>query len=349
MHSKTSMQDIADRLGISKNAVSLALNHKAGVSEELRARVFEAANLLNYRTEPRNRRKPQHLLVLIPEFIRNDTIFYYEVFWSIEKRAKEHGYTAILCGVTKDMEQQFILPELYHEMVFHGMLMIGVFHTDYARMLHELGAPLVTVDHYYDSLQLDAVVTANAEEAYKLTSHLIARGHKRIGFIGSESMTKSFKERWTGFQNAMSDARLTIDMNHCIAGFAPLETLHASPDDSALAEFVHKRQSLPTAIICANDRIAISLIQILLAQGYQVPDDISVAGFDDIEAAQMITPRLTTIQVQRELLGCEAVDFLIRKIDFGGSPSKISIYGQLIERDSCKPLEAASEEAVSKG
>jgi hypothetical protein len=58
----------------------------------------------------------------------------------------------------------------------------------------------------------------------------------------------------------------------------------------------------------------------------------------DIEAAQMIAPRLTTIRVQREQLGFEAVDFLIRKIDYGGGPSKISIYGELIERDSCKPI-----------
>ncbi|WP_175532163.1 LacI family DNA-binding transcriptional regulator [Paenibacillus sp. yr247] len=336
MNSKTSMQDIADRLGISKNAVSLALNHKAGVSEELRSRVFEAANQLKYRTEPKNKKKLRHLLVLIPEYMRNDKTFYYELFWSIEKRAKESGYATIICGVTKEMEQQLILPDLYHEMVFNGMLIIGVLEVDYVRKLFELGTPLVTVDHYYDSLQLDAVVTANAEEAYKIATYLIDKGHQRIGFIGSINRTKSFKDRWSGFQYAMSDAGLTIDMNHCIADSPPLEVLDSNPDE--LASFLDAITSMPTAWFCANDRIAISLIQILISKGYKVPDDISIVGFDDIEAAEMIAPRLTTIQVQREQLGIEAVDFLIRKIDYGGSPSKISVYGELIERDSCKEI-----------
>ncbi|MCY9664002.1 LacI family DNA-binding transcriptional regulator [Paenibacillus alginolyticus] len=339
MNSKTSMQDIADKLGISKNAVSLALNNKAGVSEELRFRIFEAANQLNYRTDSKTKKKRGNLLVLIPENIRNDKIFYYEVFWSIEKRAKEHGYNAIICGVTQEMEDQLILPELYHEIDFQGMLLVGVLHLNYVRKLFDLGIPLVSVDHYYDSLQLDAVVTANAEEAYKIVSHLIDKGHKQIGFIGAISKSKSFKERWSGYQNAMSDAELAIDMNHNIINIinpSPLEELNFTP--AQIADHLDAMTSMPTAWFCADDRIAISFIQILISKGYKVPADISVVGFGDIEAAQLIAPRLTTIQVQLEKLGYEAVDFLIRKIDFGGSPAKVSIYGELIERDSCKML-----------
>ncbi|MDQ0872813.1 DNA-binding LacI/PurR family transcriptional regulator [Paenibacillus sp. V4I3] len=336
MNSKTSMQDIADKLGISKNAVSLALNNKAGVSEELRFRIFEAANQLNYRTDTKTKKKRGNLLVLIPENIRNDKIFYYEVFWSIEKRAKENGYNAIICSVTQEMEDQLILPELYHEIEFHGILLVGVLHLNYVRKLFDLGIPLVTVDHYYDSLQFDAVVTANAEEAYKIVTHLIDKGHQQIGFIGAISRTKSFRERWSGYQNAMSDAGLAIDMNHNIVNPSPLEALNSTPIE--LADHLDAMPSMPTAWFCADDRIAISFIQILISKGYKVPEDISVVGFGDIEAAQMIAPRLTTIQVQREQLGNEAVDFLIRKIDFGGSPAKISIYGELIERDSCKVL-----------
>jgi DNA-binding LacI/PurR family transcriptional regulator len=330
------MQDIADKLGISKNAVSLALNNKAGVSEELRFRIFEAANQLNYRTDTKTKKKRGNLLVLIPENIRNDKIFYYEVFWSIEKRAKENGYNAIICGVTQEMEDQLILPELYHEFVFDGILLVGVLHLNYVRKLVDLGIPLVTVDHYYDSLQLDAVVTANAEEAYKIVTHLIDKGHRQIGFIGVISRTKSFRERWSGYQNAMSDAGLTVDMNHNIVNPSPLDALNSTP--AQLADHLDAMTSMPTAWFCADDRSAISFIQILTSKGYKVPEDFSVVGFGDIEAAQLIAPRLTTIQVQREQLGYEAVDFLIRKIDHGGSPAKISIYGKLIERDSCKAL-----------
>jgi DNA-binding LacI/PurR family transcriptional regulator len=337
MNMKTSMQDIADHLGISKNAVSLALNQKAGVSDELRARVFEAAYRLNYRTEAKaNKKKRSNLLVLLPEYIRNDTIFYYEVYWSIEKRAKENGYTAVMCSVTQEMEEQLLLPELYHEIVFHGILLVGVLSHSYVRSIYELGIPLVTVDHYYDSLQLDAVVTANVEEAYKIVTYLIDKGHRQIGFIGAIEMTKSFKERWTGYHNAMSDAGLAVDPSQCLTSASPLDVLNTNPTE--LSAHLDAMSAMPTAWFCANDRIAIAFIQMLSSKGYKVPEDVSVVGFDDIEAARMIAPRLTTIQVQREQLGYEAVDFLIRKIDYGGSPAKIAIYGQLVERDSCRAL-----------
>lgn len=338
MTTKTSMQDIADHLGISKNAVSLALNQKAGVSEELRARVFEAANRLNYRTETKaNKKKRSNLLVLLPEYIRNDTVFYYEVYGAIEKRAKEHGYTAVMCSVTQEMEEQMLLPELYHDIVFHGILLVGVLSHSYVRSINELEIPLVTVDHYYDSLQLDAVVTANVEEAYKIVAYLIDKGHRQIGFMGAIEMTKSFKERWIGYQNAMSDAGLAVNPAHCLTGGSPLYALNTNPAE--LSAHLDAMTSMPTAWFCANDRIAITLIHLLSSKGYKVPEDISIVGFDDIEAARMIYPRLTTIQVPREQLGYEAVDFLIRKIEYGGSPAKIAIFGQLVERDSCRAVE----------
>ncbi|MDU0202696.1 LacI family DNA-binding transcriptional regulator [Paenibacillus sp. PFR10] len=337
MNAKNSMQDIANLLGISKNAVSLALNHKPGVSEELRSRVFEAAQQLKYRTESKARKKQNHLLVLFPESVQNDKNFYYEVFWSIEKRAKENGYTAIISGVTKDMERLLILPDLYHEFAFSGILLIGVFTPAYVSKLRELETPLVTVDHCYDGLQLDSVVTANAEGACSIVSHLIQKGHRQIGFIGAGSMSKSFRERWFGFTNAMSDAGLAIDRSFCLIG----PNKAASPDDelASFLEAMSGQSPWPTAWFCANDRLAISLIQHLTARGFHVPDAMSVVGFDDIEAAQMVRPRLTTIHVQREQLAFEAVDLLLRRIEKGGVPSKISIYGELIERESCVKVE----------
>ncbi|MEW9702491.1 LacI family DNA-binding transcriptional regulator [Paenibacillus sp. SI8] len=320
---KSSMQDIADKLGISKNAVSLALNHKPGVSDELRSRIFETAEQLQYRTEPKNKKR-NNLVILLPSFIQNDNPFYYEIFWAIEKRAAENGYNAIVCSITPDMADQLVLPDLYHELTFHGILIVGEFGLHYAKKLQSLGIPLVAVDNDYDSLQLDAVVTANAEGAYRLVSHLIDNGHRSIGFIGDIDSSKKFKERWYGYQNAMNAASLQIEKNHCILNKPAIDDLNAI-------------DSTPTAWFCANDRIAIRIIQMLNSQGRQVPEAVSVVGFDDIEAASMISPRLTTIQVQREQLGIEAVDYLIRKIDQGGMhliPSKLSIYGQLIERES---------------
>ncbi|NEW08936.1 LacI family transcriptional regulator [Paenibacillus sp. SYP-B3998] len=333
MNEKTSMQDIADKLNISKNAVSLALNNKSGVSEQLRSRVLEAASQLNYRTEVRAKKKRSNLLVLMPEHIHDDKFFYYEVCWSTEKRAKENGYNAIICSVAKDMENNLVLPEIYNEMLFKGVLLIGAFQLDYVSKLFESQLPLVTVDHYYHDLRLDAVITANAEEAHTIVNYLIKKGHQHIGFIGASPNNQNFRDRWYGYQNAMSAAGLNVDRNHC---FFPSSSPEAhSTISTELTVHLKGMPSQPTAFFCVNDRMAILTIQLLSSEGIKVPDDISIVGFDDIEAASMISPQLTTIQVNREHLGFEAVDYLIRKIDYGGSPAKISIYGNLIERDSC--------------
>ncbi|MCU6711337.1 LacI family DNA-binding transcriptional regulator [Paenibacillus sp. J5C_2022] len=330
---KTSMQDLADHLCISKNAVSLAINNKPGVSEELRAKVLEAANRLNYRFTKKNKQVRNNLLILIPSYIKNDRIFYYELFWAIEQRTKENGYNAMICGVTPEMEERRTLPELYDEMPFHGIIIVGVFRLDYVRRLLETGLPLVTVDHCYETLQLNAVVTANEEEAYKMVRHLIDYGHRDIGFIGSIEMTRSFKDRWSGYCHAMKDAGLDIQEQYCLLQSSPLEVLLGSKDE--LTAYIDGLRSMPTAWFCANDVIAISMIQILQSRGLTVPEDISIAGFDDIASSTLIAPALTTIQVQREQLGFEAVDFLIRQIEFGGAPAKLSVYGELIARDSC--------------
>lgn len=336
MNGKVSMQTIADALGVSKNAVSLALSGKSGVSESLRDRVFETANLLGYRARTdKEGRRTRNLLVLIPKYLRHDQGFYKEIYWAIDRRAKETGCAALRCEITEQMEEALLLPQEWHQALYEGLLLLGVFREKYVRRLLDLGAPLVIVDHDYDTLKLDAVVTANTTEAFRIVSYLIGLGHREIGFIGAIGMTRSFMERWLGYCQAMSEAGLAIPDKYCLTGEAPLATLHSQP--SEVQAWLEGLDGYPTAWFCANDRIAVNLIEMLTAAGVRIPGELSVAGFDDIEEAARAKPPLTTVQVQREQLGYEAVDFLIRKIDYGGNPTKLSIYGAFIARESCAP------------
>jgi DNA-binding LacI/PurR family transcriptional regulator len=333
--SKISMQHIAEHLGISKNAVSLALNDKPGVSPELRERVLDAAQRFQYRLKPgfKGQSRSSNILVLIPEYIRNDKIFYYDVFWAIEQRAKTNGMNSILFTVTKDMELQCRIPKLLEEMSFIGILMIGVFETRYVQLIIDLKLPTVTVDHYYDDIRMSAVITANSDESRRLMKVLIDLGHRDIGFIGAIHMTNSFMERWLGFQQAMTEAGLPVNLRHCITDSSPLEVLMANSYE--LEVLLNELEDMPTAWFCANDKIAIELIKLLSSQGIKVPDDISVAGFDDIEAARLVSPSITTIGVPREQMGKEAVDLLVRmNQNHDSNLVKLSLYGDLIMRDS---------------
>ena len=333
---KVSLQRIADQLGVSKYAVSLALNNKPGVSDELRQKVFEVAQEMKYEKLKR-KTVPQsmNIIVIIPEYIRRDTYFYSVIYWAIESCIQAKGHTAILTSISKDMEKNLILPGYFAEMDIAGILVVGVLTDDYIRKLQDQHLPLVSVDQYYDAINVDVVGTANEEGAYQVVEYLIQNGHKDIGFIGSIDVTSSIYGRWCGYQKAMSVYGLKVNQDHCILDASPLESLFNV--QSELEACVSRLQSYPTAWFCAADGMAVNLINILGKRGISVPEDISVAGFDNQELSKMCVPALTTYNVKRTEMGRLAVERLLQKIESPMEPTvKISIHGELLVRDSVR-------------
>lgn len=334
---KVSLQDIADRLGISKYAVSLALNDKPGVSDELRKEIIKTASEMDYQGGKKKAvKKSGNILVLIPDYINNDTFFYSSVYWYVEADIKKQGFNAVLTSVNLDMQEKLEYPSFYYEMEFCGIIIIGIFAEEYVKKLLGSGCPVVSIDHYYDDIPMDAVVTANLEGAYNIVRHLIENGHKDIGYIGSIAMTASLYERWCGYNKAMLHYGLRVREDHCILSSSPLKVLFAEPDE--LERLIDDMESLPTAWFCGGDRIAINLINVLSRKNIKIPGEISVVGFDDIEAANMIIPSLTTVRVDRQRMSREAVNLLIRRLQNDGDKQKISIYGELVIRESVKPV-----------
>jgi Transcriptional regulators len=334
---KISMQDIADKLGISKNAVSLALNNKPGVSEKLRKSVFEIARDLNYCDISPKKETGGYLLVIIQDFIKDDKLFYYGIFSSVERQAKELGYHAIIASITKEMEKELVLPELFYEMDFSGILLAGrLISRDYAAKVAETNLPVVMMVQNYYGLNLDYVFSANEEGSYNIVKYLIDNGHKDIGFIGSTTVCESFYERWSGYKRAMRESDLVINEEHCNINVP----LAAIDDQNEFKALVNQFKSFPSAWFCGNDRMAISLINALNCRKIAVPDDISVVGFDGIEAASLITPQLTTVNSKVDAIGAESVDLLVRRLNntIGREHVKLSISGEIILGTSVKQL-----------
>lgn len=330
---KVSMQKIADQLGVSKYAVSLALNGKPGVSETLRESVTRTAQELNYQRLKKNPAgKSRNILVLIPSRIRNDMAFYNAVYWAIENEGSRLGYSALLTSVSDEMEEKRCLPGVYANAGCAGIITVGVFAESYVGKLASLSVPLVSVDQQYDTFQVNAVVAANAGGACQAVQHLIGLGHRDIGFIGPITMASSIFERWCGYRRAMMMGGLPVPEAHCITEASPLNVMLADPD--LLEDRVKKMKDLPTAWFCSRDMIAISLIGALRKLGLGVPDDISVASFDDIETASLIVPKLTTYNAPRTMMGRAAVRLLLQKPEDVSCTRKITLYGKLAVRDS---------------
>ena len=330
---KVSLQAIADQLGVSKNAVSLALNNKPGVSAELRENIMKTARDLNYQgLNKKNNNKNNNFLMLIPEYIKSDPNFYNGLYWTIENEAKLRGYNAVLACVDKNMEAELKLPNIYYELNIRGIMIFGIFGPAYIQMISALNLPLVSVDSVYEDYTIDAVGNANFESGYCMTQYLIKRGHLDIGFIAPMNV-RNFYERWSGYYKAMWENHLSITEKHCIYHDSPMTMQYR--DCNEIEPYVSNMESFPTAFVCAGDRIAIALIGVLNQKNIQVPEDISVVGIDDIELSRMITPQLTTYAIDRPKISFHAVEMLIQNIEnqsYGGR--KLAVYGSLVERMS---------------
>lgn len=249
---KISMQNIADRLELSKNAVSLALSGKKGVSETVRRSVLAAAEELGY--EPpaaagRADRASRNVLVLVPErvvsYADNEHFhFFHDMLWILEESIRARGCNAVIARIDAQMESGLILPRLYDDVDHIGLILFGIVDKPYARRVWETGAPLVMLDSYYRDLPCAAAVSANTEGAEAVVRRLIERGHRRIGFIGPANLTTSHEERWFGYWRAMREAGLPIEESHTLleAGDFDEET-----NEREIGEFLERMGTWPDA------------------------------------------------------------------------------------------------------
>ncbi|WP_026487095.1 LacI family DNA-binding transcriptional regulator [Caldanaerobius polysaccharolyticus] len=340
---KVTMKDIAKKLNISINAVSLALNDKVGVSEDTRNLVIKTADEMGYFEENPSFMVKNHLkniCILIEERNFRDTYFYTKVILGIENEAKKNNYDVLVNFMNKD---NFQVPSSIESRKVAGILIVGTIMDEYLKTLLSYNIPLVLVDHASFTISTDAVLTQNIPGSYIATKYLIDKGHKEIGFFGEIDFSLSFKERWLGFNEAMRNAGLIVDpMLNVNPGYCVVENVEQyvlSKNYREVANIISKMDKLPSAWVCSNDNAAITLYNALSILDIKVPDDISVVGFDDIDLCNIVTPHLTTIRVNKELMGVKAVKRLLWRMDNPEEPhDNIRMEVKLIERNSVREV-----------
>jgi LacI family transcriptional regulator/LacI family purine nucleotide synthesis repressor len=335
---KVTMADIAGQLGVSKNSVSLALSDRHGVSDGLRKRVMEKASEMRYGDYAGRGDCPSACIaLLVPEYLHEDAFFYSDVFWAIEAEAKRRGYISINIGISGEMEAALALPVLPDEMRFIGLLAVGVMRRAYVEKLYSLGLPLISVDIEYSDLLIGCVGSANLSGGYMAARYLLDCGHREVGFIGPINTALSIYERFCGFQLAMRRAGLADSAVYNITGDSAEFQLFDTVE--VLGPLYDRIHSFPTAWFCAGDRIAIALCGLLAQRGVRVPDEISVMGFDGLSVSEIVTPKLTTINIDRRQMGKRAVEALHNMAARNErSPVNISVLGTLAERDSVRKI-----------
>jgi LacI family transcriptional regulator len=326
------MQDIASRLNLSLTTVSLALRDSPQIKAETRLRVRQLAEEIGYVHRARAALPVELQQVIFVNPYAATNYFYGDVLHGAELECRQRGIGLQFMRLDSELSEQ----DLSRFGEGQGVLLAGSIAEPVVQRIKQSRVPLVLVDNNLPHLGVDRVLIENAGGAHQLTSYLIAQGHRRIVIMPAVTREPSFRERIDGYSRAMEQAGLVPQV------FAPHNGVSGPSGERAFLDMLQAgRRPDFTAVLALNDEQAIGLIHMLQDHGLSVPGDLSVVGFDDVSAAEVVRPALTTCRVPRTLLGQSGVRFLLQRAANPDAPAQACIHDvQLIERGSAGPADA---------
>ena len=310
---RTSLKDLAERLGVSIATVSRALRGSHEVSAEMRERVKALAKKMNYRPNPfaQSLRKeaPRIIGVVVPNLV---THYYAAVLDGIEDYAKRFGYSVFSSNSHEDhlMEEQAIdnFISLHVEGII-ACLAQDTVNYDHFNEIHDMGIPLVFFARTCLPQFFSHVVADGDIAAQKATQHLLETGSRRIAFIGGPNHLDMVKRRKHGYLEALREFRIPIDRNLVVCDKIDYEVAR-----NATIKLL-KGENPPDAILAFNDIITYAAFEAIKSLGLRIPEDVAIIGFTDGDSAAYVTPRLTAIMDQARIQGMKACELLLRNIN----------------------------------
>lgn len=331
------MSDIAKELNVSVVTVSNALNDRGGVSEEMRRKIRERASQLGYRpSAPRAPRKPAgdvltesgSIGILTSErFAGVRGTFYWFLTAGVSKELTRCNLYSVYESVSVADEHSGTLPRIVTERQVRGLIIVGQLARTYLDRLTEMHIPVLFLDFYDKHSDIDAVVSDNFYDSYLMTERLVEKGHRKIGFIGTPTVTSSIHDRCLGYVKCMMENDFPIAKEWVIDD--------RLPDGTVFHSFDFPFDNMPTAFVCNCDETAFRVISELQRLGYRVPEDISVTGYDNYTVSDMCTPAITTVEVNLTEMARAAVSLLVQRLQNPQKPARRHVIpGRLIVKDS---------------
>lgn len=329
---RATVRDVAARTGLSIATVSRVLNGRANVAPDTRERVLAAMGELGQKAPRRRGERATGVYLRCPYLL---TDYFGLIVSAVTEALEPHGLQVILnAGVAA--QQEHVLTALTGRRDVAGAILIlppepGA---ELAR-LRDRGFPFVVLDpRTPPPRNLAAVSAAHFSGARQLTAHLIELGHRRIGIAGGPRDWLAGENRFAGYLAPLADAGVLPAPE--LIRFVAEPTVELG--HRAAAELLDLPDR-PTALVAFNDKMAIGALHAAAERGLRVPEDLSVAGFDDIELGQACRPRLTTVRQPLEEMGRMAVHLLLRML--GGhrvDALHVELATELVVRESTGPV-----------
>ena len=310
---RTSLKDLADKLGVSIATVSRALRNSHEVGEEMTQKVKKLAKELNYRPNPfaQSLRKeaPRVIGVIVPNLV---THYYAAVLDGIEDYASKLGYSVISSNSHEDHEREAQALDNFLNMHVEGIIAcLAQDTTDYSHFeqLHKMGVPLVFFARCCLEDMFSQVVGNGDVAAQEATQHMIETGSRRVAFIGGPNHLDMVRPRKHGYLEALRENRIPIDRDLVVCDKIDFDV--ARKATLRLLE----GENPPDAILAFNDIITYAAFDAIKSKGLRIPEDVAIIGFTDGDTAAFVTPRLSAIMDQAHVQGTKACQLLMKSIN----------------------------------
>lgn len=336
----TSIKEIAKLADCSIATVSNALNNKGRISQEVRDRIFKICQKHGYlpNSAGRNlRRRSNETIGLLfyptcAAIFRN--VYYAEIMEALEATMEERGYDLLLSGYDSSVSATEP-PRFLRQGKVDGLILLGGFPRKIVLTLKGFGIPLMHLDSHRKAIKIDYVTTDGFNASEQIVDHLVNLGHRRIVFMAHSHEDTNADQREAGFVESVERHGLPKTLSVSIRDFANSEEGYPK-----LKRLMQSKRP-PTALVCVNDTFAVEMIEKLQQDGFSIPDDLTVFGFNDDSDSRNCSPTISTVRVDKEALGKQGAEIILKRIENPQAPNvSIHLPVELVHRESEAPPKA---------
>ena len=337
-NNQITISDIAEKAGTSKMTVSRVLNNHPYVNSKTRQKITDLMKHLKYHPNPTavnlSKMSPQTIALIIQHEHLFTTYYFSEVLQGVEKCADDHSFNLIIFNYSTRQELEIDrITSWYYGKFIKGFLVLAPPQgSELVKRFKAEKIPFVVIGAHAGFNKVDFIDVENLNGAFHATEYLINLGHKNIGFIAGPADRGDARERELGYRKALSKYKLKFDPENIVCGYFSEDRGY-----QAMMQLL-SREPRVTAVFAANDLMAKGALSAIRDSKLEVPRDISIIGFDDINVASQLYPPLSTVKQPMFRLGEEAARFLIETDEKQKSKLTRVLPTELIIRESCAHL-----------
>lgn len=340
---KITIKDIAKICGVGVSTVSRAINNEPGINEDTKNKILQVIKENNYipNNSARNlkRSESKNIAVLIKGM---NNPFFSPMITEFEKEIKKRKYTFILQRVDENQDEIEVAIELEKEKKLKGIVFLGGYFLHSKEKLEKLTVPFVLstvgMNGNIKDIEYSSVAVDDVKESYKIVDYLCKLGHNKIAILSATEDDESIgKLRFEGYRKALADNHIEYNPNLVYYLQSGNERYSMQSGYLAAKQLLQDKPDC-TAIFGITDIIALGACRAIMEEGYKIPEDFSVAGYDGLELSRYYTPSLTTIRQPVEEIALETLKVLFELINRKSGFVHKVFSGELILGESTKKL-----------